>query len=282
MAWLEFQVRVPRGNKNSISAALHAAGAAGVQEDYLPGQAPPPRQPWDTGAPPPEPAELLIRAWFEDPDRPVVEASLATWRLETAWADVPDTDWSESWKDGFKPFVVSDRLVVAPPWDAPEGALIVEPGQGFGTGSHETTRALLHVVDRLADDVNTVLDVGCGSGILALAAAKLGCKALGVDIDEPSIREAVLQAERNSLEVPFSTDPVQDCEPADLCLANLYAEVLVELEEELRRCTGTWLGLAGIMDSKEHTVRAVFDPHMDLDERLVDGEWVALVYRKRQ
>ncbi|TNE88587.1 MAG: methyltransferase domain-containing protein [Deltaproteobacteria bacterium] len=281
MAWQELQVRVRAGNKGAAAGALHRAGASGVQEDYLPGEAPPPRQPWDTGPPPPDPAEFLLRAWFEDPEVAPIEAAVSPWAESLAWEAVPDVDWEESWKAGFEPLVVSERLVVAPPWDAPEGALIIEPGQGFGTGSHETTRGLLKVVDQLADQVDTVLDVGCGSGVLALAAAKLGCIASGIDVDADAVKDAVAHAERNGLDVPFSQAPVTECAPADLCLANLYAEVLVDLHPELLRCTGRYLGLAGIMLTKEHMVRELYDPDLELLQRDVDGEWVALLYERR-
>lgn len=278
--WLELQVRVLAGNKSAAAAALHSAGAAGVQEDYLPGQAPPPRQPWDTGPLPPEPPELLLKAWFESPDQPAIEETVGRWSVAVTWVSVPDVNWEEAWKEGFEPLVISPRLTVAPPWDAPEGSLIIEPGQGFGTGSHETTRALLGVVDRLADQVKTVLDVGCGSGVLALAAAQLGCAATGFDIDADAVRDAQQHAARNALNVAFHQGDISTALPADLCLANLYAEVLVDLAEDLRRCTGRWLALAGILATKEASVRACFDPHFTLRERLEDGEWVALVYER--
>lgn len=279
--WRELQVVVPRGLAESASAQLLAAGAAGVQEDYLPGEAPPPRQPWDTGAPPPQPKRLLLRAWWEDPDERALRGlaeRLSVEGVAPAWVDVPDQDWDTAWQQHFETLTFGP-LVIAPPWEEVPGALIIEPGQGFGTGQHPTTRAALQAVVDLKDQVRTVLDIGCGSGILALAAAHLGLEASGVDNDPVAVRDADAQAARNGLSVPFATTPVEDLrEPADLVLANLFAEVLAELADPLIRLTGKHLVLAGILLDREHTVRAAFDPRMRLAHRVVDGEWVSLRY----
>ena len=279
MAWRECAVEVRREHLKLASAALLQAGAAGLQEDFREGEAPPPRQPWDSGPDAPLPPIMVLKAWFEDADPAAVEAAIAPWRIQAAWTEVPDTNWDTSWQAGFEPIVISERLVIAPPWNAPEGALIIEPGQGFGTGYHETTRAMLEVLDQLADDVQSVLDVGCGSGILALAATHLGCTARGIDIDDDAIRDAHLQAEANGMRVPFSTTPVHQCDPADLVFANLFAEALIPMHEELIRCTGQWLALAGVLASKEDMVREAFDPALRMHQRMVDGEWVALLYQ---
>ena len=132
--WRELQLLgLPRGLIEPVSARLFALGTSGVQEDYLPGQAPPPRQPWDTGAPPPAPRRVLLRAWFEDPDEAALLTSLADIDAEMAWSDVPETDWEQAFRDRFPPVHITSDLVLAPPWNAPPGALVIEPGQGFGT-----------------------------------------------------------------------------------------------------------------------------------------------------
>lgn len=288
--WRELRLVVPRGLAEAATAAMVAVGSAGVQEDHLPGEAPPPRQPWDTGPPPPQPKRVLLRGWWEDPNEAQVLARLAHLAVEQApeWADVVEQDWETAWQTGFEPLTFGS-LVVAPPWSARPGDLIIEPGQGFGTGQHPTTRAALAALVALVEGgapgangpLRTALDVGCGSGILALAAAKLGLEASGIDNDPVAVRDADAQAALNGLSLPFSTTPVEALtEPADIVLANLFAEVLAALREPLVRLTGRHLILAGILVEREHTVRAAFDPLLPLAERVVDGEWVCLRYER--
>lgn len=283
MAWAALElVGLPRADLDRVSDRLFELGASGLQEDHLPGEAPPVRQPWDTGPPPPPSARVVLRAWFEDPDRPAVEAALAGAAPELRWDEVEEVDWEAEWRASFRPLVISPRLVVAPPWDAPPGAVIIEPGQGFGSGEHPTTRQALAALDALADDVSTALDVGSGSGILALAAAHLGLRASGVDVEDSAVADARANAARNGLDVPFSSTPVARLrEPADLVLANLHAELIVELRADLLRLAGRWLVLAGILADREHKVRAALDPELELAHREQDGEWVSLRYRRR-
>jgi ribosomal protein L11 methyltransferase len=288
MAWHELTVDLPRGLVDRASGVLFSLGAAGLQEDWLPGEAPPPRQPWDRGPAAPLPALQRVRTWFEDPDRDAINARLVAALPEArpAWSAVAEQDWEESWKQHFPVLEVSPRLVVAPPWEASPGALIVEPGQGFGTGHHPTTRAVLRAVDALApggardQGLTTALDVGCGSGILAIAAARLGLTAAGMDIDPVAVDDARRNAERNGVDVEFSTTPVERCAPADLVLGNLHAELAAHLAPGLLQVTRRWLVLAGILADREGLVREAF-VSLELVEREADGEWLCLWYRRR-
>ncbi len=274
---------VPRRHLEALSAALIAAGAAGLQEEGAGGVNPPPRQPWDTAPEPPPPDPCRLRAWFESPAEglsvPVPAGAVTTWE------DVVEEDWETSWQASFPTLHISERLIIAPPWEDVPGALVIEPGQGFGTGQHETTRQALRAIDTLAGpdtttDHGRALDVGCGSGILALAAARLGWRAEGVDIDPAAIADADSQAARNGLTLPFSTTPIHRvADRFELVLANLFAETLVALADDLVRVTAQHLVLAGILADREPSVRAAFDPRLTLTARDVDGEWVCLVYR---
>jgi ribosomal protein L11 methyltransferase len=278
MAWLELVTApIPRERIEPLSAKLFALGAAGVQEDLPAGVTLVIHQPWDDGPPPAPPTHVILRAWYEDPDASALRAALPG--LSFNLTDLEERDWAEEWKANFPPLVVSPRLRIAPPWCAEPGDVIIEPGQGFGTGQHPTTLGALRAVDRLAESCATALDVGCGSGVLALAAAKFGCVVGGVDIDGPSIEEAHANAVRNDVDADFSTRPVRKLtEPADLVLANLFAEVLVELAPHLQRLTRKYLVLAGILAEREAKVRAAFDGAMTLSERETDGEWILLIY----
>lgn len=278
--WQELRVVVPAGAVASVSAVLFRAGASGVQEDYLPGEAPPARQPWDTGAPPPRPRRRVLIAWFEEPERDTITRSLPPEASEPRWSRVVEQDWSEDWKQHFTPIRISERLTIAPPWDAPPGSLIVEPGQGFGTGQHESSRGALTLMEPVLADLQSCLDVGCGSGILALLAAREGLDTLGIDVEESAVREAAVNATRNGLHARFETTPLEQVRGRfDLVVANLHAELLARLAPELLSRCRRYLVAAGILADREHLVRDTFDGPLHLDARLTDGAWVALRYR---
>jgi ribosomal protein L11 methyltransferase len=266
-----------------VSSALFSLGAAGVAEEGDEGVEPAPRQPWDTGPTPPPPSTVRLRAWFEAPTttlRAAAEARLPR-TARARWEPVAEQDWSTSWQAHF-PTLHIGPLTVAPPWEATPEALVIEPGQGFGTGQHTTTRQVLEaLVPRLLGSAAStrVLDVGCGSGILALAAAKLGAVAYGVDHDPVAVDDARGQAAANGLDVPFDTTPIEDVPGVwTIVVANLFAETLIALAEPLVARTGEDLLLAGILADREPGVRDAFDRRLGAPTRYVDGEWICLHY----
>lgn len=289
MAWVEVVVDLPGGLADHAQALLFALGAAGTEEAYRPGEAPAPRQPWDRGAHAPEPARRLVKAWLEDPNPPTVEAVLRE-RLGAdlgpiTFAPFVDVDWEAQTHASFPPVEVSDRLVVVAPWDAdrydPAVRVVIDPGQGFGTGRHETTRQALVALLAHGRTGATALDVGCGSGVLAIAAARLGLRAEGLDDDPVAVRDAEGNAARNGLDVSFRLGAADTVTGTyDVVLANLFAEVLVEAAPALIRVTGHTLVLAGILDDRAASVRAAFEPTLTLASTAVDGEWVVLVYER--
>jgi ribosomal protein L11 methyltransferase len=297
--WRELRLTgVPRGLVAGLSRALMAHGAAGVQEDHLPGQAPPPRQPWDTGPPPPVARRLVLVAWFQGADEAAVLRQLARrWPDAAAaatWCDVPEVDWVASSEAAFPPVGVAPGLVIAPPWNAPEGALRIEPGEGFGTGHHASTLGALRALWALLDDHEhatpspkpspalRVLDVGTGSGVLALAAARRGCSARGIDIDGDALRNADHNARLNGMQVAFDATPLAAIDGTfDIVLANLYAEVLAACAAELAKVTGAHLVTAGVLADREDLVTEAFAPWFTALSRAQDGEWVSAVWARR-
>lgn len=281
MSWFAFEVRgILRSRVEPASAACFSVGAAGVQEGWLDGEAPPPQQPWDEGPPPPLPDRAVLTAWFEGPvDRGAVLAAVRPWldaRSTVGWREEPEVDWEAESRAAFKPVSVG-AFVIAPPWDAPPGALIVEPGAGFGTGDHPTTRQALELFDAAhpaGSPAGTALDIGCGSGVLALAAASRGWSAHGTDIDPAAIANAEHNRALNGLSATFDLRPPAELEPADVVFANLHAELLGKLSAELTRLARAELIVAGVMVGKEAGVRAALP--WPVAERLTDGEWVAL------
>ncbi|MEQ1566909.1 MAG: 50S ribosomal protein L11 methyltransferase [Myxococcota bacterium] len=265
----------------ALSEKLFAAGAAGLQEDWLPGEAPAPRQPWDTDPAPPEPTHRVIRAWFDAPDRAAIERKVRRYGA-VSWAEVEQRDWEAEFRAGFAPIHVTDGWVIAPPWDAPPGALVIEPGQGFGTGLHPSTRMALRLLLGAAPAAGgTALDVGCGSGVLALAAARLGLDAYGIDVEASAVRDAERNAALNHLVARFDATPLEQVPGRfDVVLANLHAELLLSLRAPLLDHTGLWLVQAGILADREAAVREAYAPALTLAGREVEGEWVALAWRR--
>ncbi len=202
--------------------------------------------------------------------------------FECTWHPVAEDDWSTSWREGLAPVRVTDTLTVAPPWDAPPGSLIIEPGQGFGTGHHPSTVGALQALERHVAGQRSALDVGCGSGVLALAAARHGVVARGIDVEPAAIDDARRNAARNHLQATFDTTPVDELEGQwDIVLANLHAELLVRLARPLVERTGSLMIQAGILHDRDEQVRSAFTA---LGMRPVEcdrnGEWVARVWER--
>lgn len=209
---------------------------------------------------------------------------------------VHEADWAEAWKTFFPVLRVGRRLVIRPTWrrhHARPGdvVLALDPGMAFGTGLHPTTRLCLAALEPLADDGRlaeaAVLDVGCGSGILAIAALRLGAaSALGVDTDPIAVESTLANARRNRLarrlHARTGSLPSGDG-PFDVVLANLIAGVLVPLAPALRdelRPGGT-LVASGIFVDRESDIGGAFaSAGLRVIDRWVEGEWIALVARR--
>jgi ribosomal protein L11 methyltransferase len=201
---------------------------------------------------------------------------------------VADADWAESWKEHYVPQRIG-RVVVVPSWSsevvAPgEVAIELDPGMAFGTGLHPTTRGCLRMLQDLEPIPPHVLDVGIGSGILALAALRLGAdQAVGMDTDPVAIEAALANAERNGLgdrlEATVGRLPATPARTYPLILANLVAAVLVDLAPRLAAhlaSRGTLLA-SGIIEPKASAViAAMSDAGLAIASRHDDGEWVTL------
>jgi ribosomal protein L11 methyltransferase len=212
---------------------------------------------------------------------------------------VTTEDWSTSWKVNFKPLRIGRRLLIVPSWEEPHPqpydiVLRLDPGMAFGTGGHETTRLCLELLEQIMDNMPTlltpsVLDLGTGSGILAMAAVQLGAgRVCAVDIDPLAVEVARENLAINGLadQVECSTTPLESLDGSfDVILANILAEELVRLAPALseRLSPGGNLVLSGILAEKEGLVRNGFSSQpMEYLKTLHEGEWVALHYRKEQ
>nr|WP_059390399.1 50S ribosomal protein L11 methyltransferase [Pseudomonas toyotomiensis] len=204
---------------------------------------------------------------------------------------IEDQDWERSWMDGFQPMRFGQRLWIVPSWHAapqPDAVnLLLDPGLAFGTGTHPTTALCLEWLDGQNLDNCSVLDFGCGSGILAIAALLLGApQAAGTDIDPQALEASRDNASRNGIDparfpVYLPADLPQ--QPADVVVANILAGPLVSLAPQITALVkgGGRLALSGILAEQAEEVRAAYASAFDLDPTAIKDGWVRISGVKR-
>ncbi len=209
---------------------------------------------------------------------------------------VDEADWAEAWRTHFPVLRIGRRIVVKPTWrrhrpEAGDVVLVLDPGMAFGTGLHPTTRLSLVGLEALADhgriDRARVLDLGSGSGILSLAAARLGAASvLALDIDPIAVEATTANARRNRLarRIGARRGSLPTGEPPfDLVVANLVAGLLVELAPGLAaevRPGGAWLVSGVFVDREVEVVDALGAAGLEAADRWLDGDWLALSGRR--
>ncbi|MDX9702796.1 MAG: 50S ribosomal protein L11 methyltransferase [Candidatus Auribacterota bacterium] len=215
------------------------------------------------------------------------DLGIETYPAQVELKTYAQADWTEVWKTKFRSFVVGKRLVIKPSWEewlVKDDEVVIEcdPGLAFGTGQHPTTRFCLEVLERYADKYESVLDIGCGSGILCIAAAKLGAKDVyGFDIDQMAIDHAQKMVKKNMVEssVTINQFDLKDLDPSrkyDIVLANLYAELLVEHGHIISQMVkaGGLLALTGILYTKSDMVRSTYERlGMKIISSFSENEW---------
>jgi ribosomal protein L11 methyltransferase len=279
-------IDVPEELSDDASALLFELGAEGVEERDASTLA--------RGAHTAEGLVTLVGA-FTTPEA----AAEACTELDAAWSprveEVVGDAWRDAWKEHFHPFAITPRITVRPPWEAHaptaegEQVLELEPGRAFGTGLHATTSLVARALDAASAEIagKTVLDVGTGSGILALAALLLGAaRAVAIDNDPEAIEVTRENAGRNGLadRVDASVTPVEQLAAAfPVVLANIEARVLIPMAPALsaRVAPGGLLVLSGILDGQESSVLQAYQacrPFADAGLAR-EGEWVSLSLR---
>jgi ribosomal protein L11 methyltransferase len=284
----ELRLTVAGDTSEALTNFLWEAGALGVMEEELPG------------------AEPALRAFFPDTAVPARLAehvtayagSLAALGFTAAGrphvAVLEDTGWADAWREHFRPRAIGRRFVVTPPWETPEPgdrlALIIEPGRAFGTGHHGSTAGCLEAIERLAipDAPAYAIDLGTGSGILAVALARLGTRRiLAVDDDPDAAAAAAANAARNDasgrIECLVADVAQLAAPPAPLVVAN----ILTTAHRRLAAHYGTLvvphgaLVLGGILDGEavdvEHALRGV---GWDVADTIRREGWATLVFRR--
>ncbi|MCW5874028.1 MAG: 50S ribosomal protein L11 methyltransferase [Anaerolineales bacterium] len=212
-----------------------------------------------------------------------------------SYEPVQEQNWMEAWKQHYKPFTVGERLHIVPAWLAADAAtnddavvVRIEPGMAFGTGVHPTTQLCLQLVEQYVQPGHTVLDIGCGSAILAIAAMKLGAaQAVGVDVDAQAMDNARENAALNNVDIEIGLGSVDEVlagqyslRSAQVVLANILAPVLVRLlAGGLGRLVtpGGVLILSGILNEQEPDLRSALQTAgftVIAEQR--SGDWLAL------
>jgi ribosomal protein L11 methyltransferase len=247
----------------------------------------------------------------ELPELGEIEAAAGDGLVELVATQVPD-DWADRWQDFHKPLLIGERLWLRPSWEQPHPAaidVVVDPGRAFGTGAHPTTRLCLELLlelEQAGEASGPLTDLGTGSGVLAIAAAKLGWTPVrGYDHEEAAIEAASANAATNSVSVAFGRTNLREGLPqlSPTVVANLTAPVLSAVAARLASDAGTrgrgrrslpavaptsppprpaTLVCSGLLPSELDEVAAAFAPaSLDEADRRHDGDWSALLLRRR-
>ena len=312
MDWIELVVHTTTGGSDAVSSVLMEAGASGTMiEDRA--DIPDPSKPhgiWEIIDPKlldSMPEDVLVHAWFE-PDESFpqllenIRSSLAllsadadnagTLRLETR--SVSDEAWKDVWKKYYKPFYAGRHLVIKPTWEdftpGPDDRIIeIDPGMAFGSGTHETTSMCLSLLEDVISGGESVIDVGTGSGILAIGAALFGARdGLAIDIDPDAVRVAEENVKHNGVDgvVSVRQGNLLDRVDAvcDICVANIISDVIIAFASPLKehiRPGGLFI-CSGIVSSRAEEVRhALEKAPFEILRRVEKGEWTAFLSRRK-
>lgn len=314
MEWIELIVHTTTQGSDPVSDVLMDCGASGTMiEDRA--DIPDPSQPhgiWEIIDPAlldSMPEDVLVHAWFEE--SPALPSLLDTVRSRlaelSADADgaagygtlcldtrsVIDRDWTDVWKKYFKPFHAGEHLVIKPSWEpytaSPDDLVVeIDPGMAFGSGTHETTGMCLSLLEDVIRGGEEIIDVGTGSGILAIGAALLGAgHVLAVDIDPDAVKVAQENVIHNHVEHVVSVqqgnllDRVSDT--CDICVANIISDIIISFAAPLMshiRPGGLFICSGVVAQRSDEVMQALQDAGYDILRKVSRGEWTAFLSRR--
>ncbi len=271
---LRLAVRVRRADAELVLAELLELAPNGVEEVDI-----------DAGT-----VEYAVYgAPGELPALPDLRAAAGGALVDVVTTEVAD-DWADRWREFHKPLVLGNRLTVRPPWEPPQETaldLVIDPGRAFGTGAHATTRLCLELLlDVPVSEPGGAIDLGCGSGVLAIAAGKLGWSpVLALDYDQLAVDATIENAAVNGvddvIEVRRFNMMHEPVPPARLVLANLLGPLLLAWSAQM--AVGTeynWIIASGLLESEALRVSRAFVSHGYRESRrLISGEWGALLMK---
>ncbi len=201
---------------------------------------------------------------------------------------IQEQDWVRATQSQFDPIKITDNLWIVPTWHSAPNAnainIVLDPGLAFGTGSHPTTHLCLAWLSQTVKKDQTVLDYGCGSGILAIAARKLGAsKVVGTDIDAQAIQASLYNAEQNAVQASFYHANDYQTEQYDIVVANILSSALSVLAPALAKSckSGGKIALSGILKEQAEAVSAIYAPWFDMQAPVYMDAWVLLTGSKK-
>ena len=300
MKWLELSVEAPPEYVEPLTHIFYRYGEGGVAiespADFSP----------DEGERAPQPKTLKVVTFvpLDESARTRKSNIEVAVRLVAHFAsiseikerEVEEEDWESNWKEYFHPIRVGSNLVICPTWRSHkslEGDVLIklDPGMAFGTGHHPTTRMCMELLETLIVGGEKVIDVGCGSGILSISAAKLGAgDILGIEVESRSVEVALENCKLNGISPQVTilngSFPEIRVENAsfDVALANIAAKVVINLSEYIAGAVaiGGRLVLSGILKDTLKDVEKEYSLHgVHFDKVLVDGDWTAVLATKK-
>lgn len=245
---------------------------------------------------------IIIKSYFPESEDLIDKIDLIRQYIEknndlgkVTISEVYEKDWAEGWKKYYKPKKIGEKIVIKPSWEnyepCDEDIIIeIDPGMAFGTGTHETTILCINELEKYVNEGDTVFDVGCGSGILSITAAKLGAKkVLGVDLDETAVKvakENILKNEVDNIVKIKKGNLLKNVEKeADLIVSNILAEVIIDFVEtigEYLKNEGIFIA-SGIIVEKEDMVRDALQKNgFTIIETNTIKDWVSIVARHKK
>ncbi len=306
MEWKEYSVLTDGICVEAISGIFHAMGSGGVViEDPQAARKYVNKDGWKPESVSPDFLNhefVVVKAYFLADKKIMDELNESIKLVENTFGveckvfvdEMRSEDWEDTWKKYYHTFKVGERLIIKPSWEdytpgEHEVVINIDPGMAFGTGIHASTRFCLRFVDQYVKGGERIVDAGCGSGILSIAAAKLGAAQIfAMDVDDLAVRIARENVTLNNLndvirvEEGDIVEAIQGRE-VDMVLANITAEVVAILIPEATKvlCTGGYLFGSGIVDSRWPGVKKQLEAHgFEIEQVLQDVDWIGVAARK--
>ena len=313
MKWQEVQIKTTREAEDAISELFYASGAKGVviesTEDLMLVKEDPTVNYIDERLLTMDPDTSIISGYFsEELDldectyklfsgiKKLPEYGLNPGACEVSITEMMDEDWANSWKQFYKPTKVGKNIVIKPTWEEyepKEDDVIVnmDPGMAFGTGTHETTQLCVAAMEKVIKKDDVVFDIGCGTGILSIVAAELGCKnIIGIDLDPVAVKVARENIELNKVENCIEVregnlvEVLKPDEKADVIVANILAEAIVELSAEIKpflKENGFFVSSGIITDRLEMVLEALKENGFEVESIKSMGEWNSIIAKQQ-
>ena len=296
MKWVELSVEAPSEYVEPLSEVFYRYGHGGVAIEGRGGYNP------DEGLPPPVADWVTVKTYIPldsstEERRNRIDLGV---RLVAHLSPISDLrqrvleqeEWEHAWQQHFHTLQIGERIVIVPSWrnhQPNESDIVIEldPGMAFGTGHHPTTRMCLEILEELVRPGTHVLDVGCGSGILSIAAAKLGAVSVfGLEVDPVAVKVAKTNALQNgvagTVRIALETLPQSGAQANsyDIAVANISARVVSELAGDLVAVVkpgGTLVVSGVLMENKDAVVERISGEGALVERSVIDGDWVSLV-----